>query len=168
MPLTQEQVTNYVKIGPATKATYEGGGIVYRWPDGKVEIIGNDITISRLSLGAKDDSTDIIVDYTLVIDKYGSSIPEELVDYWFNNDFFLIDPAEPLSTVSEPENTKMEVVGDISYIAFAAPGTAWATPAWKVMKVDETIAAPLEMNRTWADGGRYTQVATDLTSLTYS
>ena len=61
--------------------------------------------------------------------------------------------------------TKVTEVGDVTYVAYAAPGTAQATAKWQVMKVDETTGAII----TWADGdSNFDNVASDLTSLSYS
>jgi len=55
--------------------------------------------------------------------------------------------------------------GDYTYIAFANPGTAEATEAWKALKIDESTGFKL----TWANGDQnYDNSATDLTSLSYS
>ena len=56
---------------------------------------------------------------------------------------------------------EVQVDGTDVYTAYAVCGTALATPKWRAMKVDENG------NKTWADCGRFTQVATDLPALTY-
>jgi len=60
---------------------------------------------------------------------------------------------------------KKTVVGDITYIGFAAPGTAQATAKWQCFKIDKTTGVVI----TWADGNAdFDNVATDLTALSYS
>jgi len=55
--------------------------------------------------------------------------------------------------------------GDITYIAFANPGTTESSANWKVMKIDATSG----MRLTWCDGNQnFDNVATDLTTLDYS
>ena len=61
--------------------------------------------------------------------------------------------------------TKITVVGSVTYLATAAPGTAQATAKWQCQKIDETTGVVI----TWADGDSdFDNVATDLTALTYS
>jgi len=61
--------------------------------------------------------------------------------------------------------SKITVVGSVTYIAIAAPGTAQATAKWQVKKIDETTGVVI----TWADGnGKFDNKATDLTALSYS
>lgn len=60
---------------------------------------------------------------------------------------------------------KETVVGLISYLAFAAPGSSQSDPVWQCVKFDETSGSIT----TWADGNdNFDNVATDLTTLTYS
>jgi hypothetical protein len=126
------------------------------------------IEVSRLALSSGDDPVKTEINFNEVIDKFGASTPEELVDYWFENDFFLVDPSAPVETKSEPENLKIEEVGDISYFAWAPPGSSESDPVWKAMRLDETASGNTTGRRAWADGAKYTQVATDLTLLTYN
>lgn len=59
---------------------------------------------------------------------------------------------------------KMTTVGSIDYVAEADTGTAFATPEWRVKKVDSTTGIVI----TWADGDEeFNNSATDLTTLTY-
>lgn len=61
---------------------------------------------------------------------------------------------------------KMTVDGDITYIGYAAPGTATTAAQWQAIKIDETGG---NMRMTWADGNAaFDNVVTDLTALTYS
>lgn len=57
---------------------------------------------------------------------------------------------------------EVQVDGTDTYVAHAVPGTALATAKWRAMKVDA------DGTRQFADGGDFTQVATDLTALTYA
>jgi len=61
--------------------------------------------------------------------------------------------------------TKVTVSGSITYVGVAAPGTAQSAESWQCKKVDETTGTVI----TWADGNaNFDNVATDLTTLTYS
>jgi len=60
---------------------------------------------------------------------------------------------------------KITVVGDITYVGLAAPGTAQATAKWQCKKIDETTGTVI----TWADGDAdFNNTSTDLTALSYS
>lgn len=60
---------------------------------------------------------------------------------------------------------KITTVGDITYIAIAAPGTAQSAASWQVKKIDNTTGTVI----TWAGGNaNFSNVATDLTALSYS
>ena len=62
-------------------------------------------------------------------------------------------------------SSKTTIVGALTYVAIAAPGTAQATAKWQCKKIDETTGIVV----TWADGNaNFDNVATDLTALTYS
>jgi hypothetical protein len=64
-------------------------------------------------------------------------------------------------------NEKVTKVGDIAYYAMAFPGASQADPVWRCKKVDATD--PNNIFTTWANGSsEYTNVATDLPSLSYS
>src|SRR3990172_10650651 len=55
--------------------------------------------------------------------------------------------------------------GTVTYICRAAPGTTQATAKWQVFKIDDTTSTIIS----FADGNaNFDNVATDLTSLTYS
>ena len=59
---------------------------------------------------------------------------------------------------------KVTVVGSVTYVGIAAPGTAQSSALWQCKKVDETSGVVI----TWADGSsNFNQIATDLTSLNY-
>lgn len=51
----------------------------------------------------------------------------------------------------------------VTFTAYAVPGTALATAAWRAEKVVDATGV-----RQFADGGAFSQVATDLTALTYA
>jgi hypothetical protein len=60
---------------------------------------------------------------------------------------------------------KLTEDGAITYVAYAVPGTAQSAASWKCMKMDATSGLII----TWADGNtNFDNVATDLTTLTYS
>ncbi len=60
---------------------------------------------------------------------------------------------------------KKTVVSSVTYLAFAAPGTAQSAALWQCQKIDETTGAVV----TWADGNaNFDNIATDLTALSYS
>lgn len=60
---------------------------------------------------------------------------------------------------------KTTVVGDITYLAMAAPGVSQSTAKWQCRKIDQTTDVVI----TWADGdSNFDNVATDLTALSYS
>ena len=61
-------------------------------------------------------------------------------------------------------NSIITVVGAVTYIAEALAGTFPTEAAWRVQKIDATTGTVI----TWADKGKPTQIATDLTVLTYS
>lgn len=61
--------------------------------------------------------------------------------------------------------TKITVSGDDTYIGVAKPGTAQATAKWRCKKISVSGGTTVI---TWADSGNYSQVATDLTALSYS
>jgi len=63
------------------------------------------------------------------------------------------------------QGTKITVVGKITYIGIAPPGTDQASALWQCKKIDETTGTVI----TFADGNsNYDNVATDLTALSYS
>jgi len=60
---------------------------------------------------------------------------------------------------------KITVVGDVTYVGIAAPGTAQGDAKWQCKKIDETTGTVI----TWADGDAdFNNTATDLTTLSYS
>ena len=63
-----------------------------------------------------------------------------------------------------PRALKVTVSGTTTYVAEAPVGSSQASAVWRAKKVDESSGVVV----TWADSGNYTQVATDLTALTYS
>lgn len=62
--------------------------------------------------------------------------------------------------------TKITTSGSTTYIGVAPPGTAQSTAKWRCKKIVDDGAGTVTI--TWADSGGFTQVATDLTALTYS
>lgn len=63
-------------------------------------------------------------------------------------------------------SVKITKVGLTTYIGKAAPGTLQATAKWQCKKIHNDGAGTTTI--TWAGGGAFNQVATDLTSLTYA
>lgn len=59
---------------------------------------------------------------------------------------------------------KLTVVGAVTYIGIAQPGSAEASAVWQCKKIDTNTGVVI----TWADGDTlFNNVATDLTALTY-
>lgn len=76
-----------------------------------------------------------------------------------------LETAVRVSSNSVPYATKITESGTTTYVAKAVVGTAQATAAWQVMKIDESSGMVI----TWADGDvLFDNVATDLTALSYS
>lgn len=59
---------------------------------------------------------------------------------------------------------KVTTSGTTTYVAKAAIGSSQSSAVWQAKKIDESSGVVI----TWADSGNYSQVATDLTALTYS
>lgn len=59
---------------------------------------------------------------------------------------------------------KITTSGDNTYVAIAPIGSSQSSAVWRCQKVavsgNDTVI-------TWADGGKFSQVATDLTTLSY-
>ena len=71
----------------------------------------------------------------------------------------------PIGEVFEtPIAVKITTSGATTYLAEAPVGSAEASAVWRAQKIVEGTDTTI----TWADSGNYTQVATDLTSLTYA
>jgi|SRR3989304_789933 len=92
---------------------------------------------------------------------------------WGFDDTFKVPTAEPLGydgvnltrNQADAVAVKITVVGSVTYLAIAAPGTPQATAKWQVKKIDETTGTVI----TFANGdSNFDNVATDLTALTYS
>lgn len=74
-------------------------------------------------------------------------------------------PSSATGLRSDMMATKVTVSGSITYVGYAAPGSAQSSAVWQAFKVDETTGTVV----TWADGNaNFDNVATDLTALTYS
>lgn len=164
--MAQAYVDSITKIKDATKYKYSNGHIIYRLLSSKIEIRADKINFKNHYLHPSDPQSTIDLLYGQLSEQYGTSTPEEYVEYLIENGILFSGGASEV--ISYPEAKKMQVVGDISYFGFAEPGTLESAALWKAMKLDETIVGDLELKITWADNGNYTQVATDLTSLTYS
>jgi len=75
------------------------------------------------------------------------------------------DGVNATRSVSDTVALKMTVVGSVTYVAIAAPGTSQSDNKWQCKKIDETTGTVI----TWCDGNsNFDNVASDLTALTYS
>jgi len=62
---------------------------------------------------------------------------------------------------------KIVVVGSITYIGIAAPGSSQSDPLWQVQKIDESVPGTTDI--VWADGNaNFDNDVTDMTLLSYS
>jgi hypothetical protein len=75
-----------------------------------------------------------------------------------------IDPATGKSY--DTYATKVTSSGSLFYVAIAAPGSAQADSVWQAQQID--TSDPANILVLWADTGNFSQVATDLTALTYT
>lgn len=153
-------VDSITLVGAATKVSFNDGRIEYHWADGKIDINGDTITIEAKFLSPSKSSRSLIVSYAGLNDNYGTSTAEEYVDYLLTNSFFL----PKFISQSKAFATKVTVVGSITYLAIAEPGSLQADAVWQAQKIDETSGTII----TWADKAQFNQVATDLTTLTYT
>lgn len=70
-----------------------------------------------------------------------------------------------VSVQSPNEALKLTESGNFTYVAKAPVGTLESSASWKVFRIDESSGLKI----TWADGNaNYDNIATDLTTLTYS
>jgi hypothetical protein len=79
---------------------------------------------------------------------------------------FGFDGTNAQALVADAMATKITVSGNYTYLGIAAPGTAQSTAKWQCKRIDSSVAGTTVI--TWADNANFSQVATDLTSLTYS
>lgn len=63
----------------------------------------------------------------------------------------------------ESYSQEIQTDGTYTYIAYAVPGTALATAKWRAERITDATGS-----RIFADGGEFSQVATDLSALTYA
>lgn len=66
--------------------------------------------------------------------------------------------------VSSLYAVKVTAVGSITYVGEAAIGSSQGSAVWRCKKVDQTSGTVI----TWANGGAFSNVATDLTALSYA
>lgn len=158
-------IVTITEVGTSVKYKSSDGQIDYRMTGVKVHVNGDDIRIRNQYLHPADDQANVEAKFGQITENFGTSTAEEYVEYLITHG--ILDPPDASEVVSLPEAKKWQVVGDISYFGFAEPGTLESAALWKCMKLDETIVGDLEGKITWADNANYTQVATDLTSLTY-
>lgn len=80
-------VKNVEVFGPAVKFTYDDGHLRYCWPEGKIEVTGNAITISY---PITNTGIPIVTkcEYGLITDQFDTANAQELVEYWLDNGFF--------------------------------------------------------------------------------
>ena len=156
-------VVDLVQKGSATKKTYDDALITYRWPTGKVDVKGVNITIYNQALHPDDPQALEKMTYTNITTKFGTSNAEELVDYWMEHDFFLGDD----KVTSVPFAIKITSISkNEEYIGKAVPGSVESAAVWQCQKIEKI---GLDETITWADGDdNFDNVATDLTTLTYS
>ena len=99
--------------------------------------------------------------------------PEHILNKSFDNDYQVLmaetvveDGGGNLVRQNSTDMAmKVKTVGDITYMAFAKPGTSQSSALWQAKKIDTGSGVSI----TWADGDTsFDNVATDLTALTYS
>ena len=66
--------------------------------------------------------------------------------------------------LNTPMATKVTQSGSVFYVAQAPTSASQSDAVWQAQKIDTSSGTVI----TWADDGKYSQVATDLTALTYS
>ena len=154
------------QVGASSKLSYDNGEILYTWKDGRffLSANGDEIQSVNFALAVDDPFYKQNFKYSEQTNVYGTSTAVEFLEYLIVNDIFFSDLAT--SVVSEPEATKITEVGKVLYIAKAKAGSDYADPVWKCSKFDETDKT--DQNLKWADSARYSQIATDLTTLTYN
>jgi len=159
-------ITKIEQIGESSKITYTSGEILYTWLDGRFKIFADQDTVEAINtqLAPTDIHYKQSFKFSEQTEVYGTSDVVSFVEYLILNGIFFSDGV--ITTVSDPEAIKMTKVAQISYFAWAKPGSLEAAAVWKAMKLDES--APNSLKVTWADNGKYSQIATDLTILTYS
>jgi hypothetical protein len=79
---------------------------------------------------------------------------------------FGYDGTNAQAPVADAMAIKITESGNYTYIGMAAPGTVQSTAKWQCRRMDSSVAGTTVI--TWADNANFSQVATDLTSLTYS
>lgn len=158
-------ITKIEQVGESAKITYDNGTFLYSWKDGRFEIKADNNTIESVNgkLAPEDSFYKQVFKWSEQTEQYGSTDAVTYVEYLILNDIFFSEDA--ISTISEPEATKLTEIGKILYIAKAKAGSVYADPVWKCSKFDETVKT--DQNMKWADGANYSQIATDLTTLTY-
>lgn len=158
-------IVSVEQVSSTSKITYDNNEVLYSWLNGRILIRADQDTIERqnLELSPEDAFHSLTLKYSDQVLKYGTSTAEEWVEYLLENNIFFSDVT--ISTISATEAFKMTQVGKILYLAWAKVDSPYASAVWKCAKFDETDK--LDTNKKWADAGKYSQVATDLTILTY-
>lgn len=77
-----------------------------------------------------------------------------------------VSTGQPFKFISDVNYAiKITTSGTVTYIGVANPGTSESSASWQCKKIDSTTGIII----TWADGDtNFDNIATDLTSLTYS
>lgn len=158
-------LVNIEQLGITAKLTYTDGDVLYTWKEGRFYVASNNEDVESVNFNLSIDDTyhKQNFKYSEQGNVYGTANAIELVEYLILNEIFFSD--ETVEIVSLPEATKLTEVGKILYIAKAKAGSLYADPVWKCSKFDESVKT--DQNMKWADGAKYTQIATDLTALTY-
>lgn len=158
-------LVNIEQIGVAAKLSYSNGEVLYTWKDGRffVQPDNDNIESTNFALAVDDKHYIQNFKFSEQINDYGATDAIEFCEYLILNELFFFD--ETVEVISAPEATKLTEVGKVLYIGKAKAGSDYADPVWKCSKFDESVKT--DQNLQWADGARYSQIATDLTSLTY-
>ena len=147
------------RINPATEETL---GTVLKKTDLTFDTGSLNVKVTSLPPTSYSDSGSVAksglvdVDRHVQVDVLSSALPSSA------------STETTLSTISfggKKYALKMTTAGSIDYVGEADTGTAFATALWRAKKVDSTSGTII----TWADGNaNFDNVATDLTTLTYS
>lgn len=83
--------------------------------------------------------------------------------------FPIVDAINNASRDALPLAIQMDDVSTsgYTYIGKATLGSATSSPVWQICRIDET-GSPITFVQKWASGGRYNQVWSDRTSLSYT
>lgn len=152
-------------LGEATKIEFLNNEILYVWHTGRFLVKADNDNVESVNTQLSEEDPFHIQNfkYSEQTEVYGTIDATTFVEYLILNQIFFSPDIVYTKTVSEA--IKMTEIGKITYFGKAPIGTLQSEAAWQCSKFDETVKTNQAL--TWADGGKYTQVATDLTSLTY-